>query len=170
MFKLWKLVCLFLTTSLLFGCNATNRSSRFIEPGGKVGDFLVTTGQEDETIYLWDLDCEVTNPENPSSQKYDCKASVGASVNPLVGIFDSTASGKLDEVWDEHVQEVTIDGLPVNLKAFGTINVDHPASGINRLWNVQVSGAVPGEVRVHDWGVAGGIQYNVVITIRFIEP
>ena len=106
----------------------------------------------------------------PASQKAACKASVGASTSPLVGFYDSTASGKLDEVWDEHVQEVTINSLPVNLEAFGTIDVDHPASGINRLWNVQVSGAVPGEVRVHDWGRTAGLQYNMVITIRFIEP
>src|SRR4030042_2537156 len=128
-------------------------STELIRPGDMVGDFLVTTGEERKFTYGFDVDCS----EEVSGQKTNisCILSVGDIVNITTGIYDDTHSGKLDEYWSNSNYQLFIEGRPVDLQAFGTVEYHHPIIGVIRYWNVVISTSKPGKIITNDSGVAG---------------
>jgi hypothetical protein len=74
-------------------------AKEMINPGDKIGDFLITTGKKGEATYTWYLGCV----KQGEGEEYSCKAVVGTKVNISVGIYDDTFSGKLDENWAGHM-------------------------------------------------------------------
>ncbi len=143
-------------------------SSGIIRPGDKVGDFLITTGKEGNFTYGFDLDCS----EEGSEQKgtYSCKSTVGDIVNITTGIYDDTNSGKLDEYWSNSNYQLFIEGRPVDLLAFGTVEYKHSMVGVIRYWNVVISTSKPGTTTVNDSGVAGGDPFETTSTYTFSAP
>ena len=137
-----------------------------IKPGDKIGDFLVTTGDEGEITYTWDLGCV----KKGEGETYTCKATTGTKVNISVGIYDDTFSGKLEDLWASHTYELFIENRPVNLQAFGFIDVIHPQVGKMRHWNVVIFTDKPGEITLHDSGVAGGDPFESTMTYIFSAP
>jgi hypothetical protein len=143
-------------------------SSEMIQPGDKVGDFLVTTGEEGNFTYGFDVDCS----EEGSEQKANlsCKSTVGDIVNITTGIYDDTRNGKLDEYWSNFNYQLFIEGRPVDLQAFGTVEYNHPIVGVIRFWNVVISTSKPGEINAHDSGVAGGDAFENTSSYTFSAP
>ena len=141
-------------------------TDEMINPGDKIGDFLITTGEEGGVTYTWDLDCV----KQGEGENYSCKATVGTKVNISVGIYDDTFSGKLDNVWSGHTYELFIENRPVNLQAFGFIDVNQPQVGKMRHWNVVVFTDKPGEITLHDTGVVDGDPFGSTMTYIFSTP
>lgn len=137
-----------------------------INPGDKIGDFLITTGEEGDVTYTWDLGCN----QQGNEEVYSCKATVNTKVNVSVGIYDDQYSGKLDELWAGHTYELFIEDRPVNLVAFGFIDTIHPAVGKMRHWNVVVVATNPGEITLRDSGVADGDSFEATTTYTFSAP
>jgi hypothetical protein len=166
--KLVYLTLFVLFTIILGACvKATPQSiHKMINPGDKIGDFLITTGNEDDAIYSWDLDCV----KQGEGENYSCKAPVGKKINLSVGIYDDTYSGKLDDVWSGHTYELFIENRPVNLKAFGFIDVKHPQVGMMRHWNVAAFADKPGEITLHDSGVVHDDHFESTMTYTFSAP
>jgi len=136
-----------------------------INPGDKIGGFLITTWEEGDVTYIWDVDCDESNEAN-----YSCKSTVGTKVSISAGIYDDTRSGKLDDYWSNHTYELFIENRPVNLQAFGFRDINHPAVGKMRLWNVMIIAAKPGDISFHDSGVVNGDPFGWNHTLIFNAP
>jgi len=168
--RLALMVLILSMAGLLVACDQPKptESSDLIKPGDMVGDFLITTGEEGNFTYGFDLDCS----EEGSEQKANisCKLSVGDIANITTGIYDDTRSDKLDEYWSNSNYQLFIEGLPVDLQAFGTVEYNHAFVGVIRFWNVVISTSQPGEINVHDSGVAGGDAFENTSTYTFSAP
>jgi len=142
--------------------------SDLIRPGDRVGDFLITTGEEGNFTYGFDVDCS----EEGSKLKANlsCKSTVGDIVNISTGIYDDTNSGKLEEYWSNSNYQLFIEGRPVDLQAFGTVEYKHPIVGVIRFWNVVINTSKPGTITVNDSGVAGGDAFEYTTRFTFSAP
>jgi hypothetical protein len=65
---------------------------------------------------------------------------------------------------------MSINDRPVNLKAFGSIDRQHPTVGMMRFWNVVIGADKPGEITVHSKGVVGGDPFEDTTTYVFVSP
>jgi hypothetical protein len=137
-----------------------------INPGDKIGDFLITTGEPDDVTFQWELDSKV----GEGSNTYLLEVPLGTKVIPTVGIYDDTYKGKLDEKWDSLTYEISLDDHPVNLSAFGTIEVRHPTAGQMRHYNVVIVAEKPGSITIHEkWELQGkSEEWNGIL--KFVAP
>ena len=151
--RLEVLFSIILIMSLSAACTKTSGSSEvnntMIEPGDKVGDFLITTGVQRNFTYGFEVECSAPGSDNT----YACKATVGQTVNISTGLYDTSGSGKLDDVWTHSNYQMFINNRPVDLKAFGTIDYTHPQVGVIRFANVVITASKEGEITVRDSGV-----------------
>ena len=134
-----------------------------INPGDKIGDFLITTGGDKDVTYTWALDC--TDGENDAT----CNAKVGAKVNVSWGVYAPRGRG-LDDLWAGHTYKMLIGDRPVNLEAFAPISVYHPEAGKMRHWNVVVVASKPGKLTVHSSTVVDGEPQEGTFTYIFSAP
>ena len=165
--KLFFLTLLVVAMVALGACAGTTSepADEMINPGDRIGDFLVTTGKEVDVIYSWELGCY-----GREQGYYSCGATVGTKINISVGIYADSSSGTLDELWSDHTYELLIENHPVNLQAFGFIDVDHPDVGKMRHWNIVIITNKSGELTLRDSGVAGGDSFEFTRTYIFSEP
>jgi hypothetical protein len=141
-------------------------NTAMIQPGDKIGNFLVTKGEQENITYNYDLDCE----EAGDGKTYSCTSTVGNPVNVSTGIFDDTHTGKLDEIWSAFSYELYIQDRPVNLPAFGWIEVTHPLVGTIRYWNVVITANQPGQIITRDSGVAKDKPFESNMKYTFNTP
>jgi len=139
-----------------------------INPGDKIGDFLITTGGNEGITYVSTIHC----PFDQSAGIESCELTVGTKVNVGVGFYDDDlSSGKnLDEYWSEHTYEMVIEGRPVNLQAFGLIDITHPVVGKIRNWNVVIVTDKPGKITARSTGVVGGDPFDYTAVLTFSAP
>jgi len=140
-------------------------ASKPIEPGDRIGNVTVTKGEGEDILYLWGGGCT-----GQTDTEDTCKANVGAKANVSIGVYDETLTGKLDSLWADHTYEMSIEGRPVNLKAFGSIDVPHPQTVKLRAWNVVLVSDKPGEVTIHSKGVVNGEPFTQTLTYTFSAP
>jgi hypothetical protein len=136
-----------------------------IEPGDRIGDVTITKGEGEDIVYIWRGECTAQ-----SSTEDSCKAKVGAKANVSLGVFDETLTGKLDSIWADHTYEMSIEGRPVDLKAFGSIDVPHQQVVKLRAWNVVLLADKPGEVTIHSKGVVDSDPFTETLTYTFSTP
>jgi hypothetical protein len=139
-----------------------------IRPGDRLGDFLITTGDSEDVIYVTKLHC----PYDSSTSTESCEQPVGTKVNVGMGVYDdSPSSGKtLDEFWSEQTHEMTIEGRPVDLQSFGSIDFNHPAVGTVRVWNVVIVADKPGRITARSSGVWNGEPWDYTAILTFLAP
>jgi len=139
-----------------------------INPGDKIGDFLITSGDSEDIIFVSKLHC----PYDSKTGIESCEQPVGTKLNVGEGIFDDNPSnGKtLDEYWSEQTHEMLIEGRPVNLQAFGWVDFNNPMVGTVRVWNVVIVTDKPGKISAHSTGVVGGDPFDYTAVITFTEP
>jgi hypothetical protein len=138
-----------------------------IDPGDKIGDFTITTGKGEDIIYVTQIHCAWDD----STQTESCEQPVGTKVNVSQGIFADRSNGKtLDELWSGQTHEMTIEGRPVNLQAFGTAEFTNPMVGMVRVWNVVIVSDQPGTVTARSNGVVGGESWTYTAIITFTAP
>ena len=65
---------------------------------------------------------------------------------------------------------MVIEGRPVNLKAFGSIDIYHPVVGTIRLWNVVIVADKPGKISAQSTGVVDGDPINSTAVLTFSAP
>jgi len=144
---------------------ATPQSSdEMINPGDKIGDFLITTENGEDVIFVTKLHCPFDN----STQTESCEQPIGTKVNISQGIFADPSIGKtLDELWSEQTHEMFIEGRPVNLQAFGSVDFNNPMVGTVRVWNVVIVTDKPSKITARSTGVVGGDPWNYTAIITF---
>ena len=144
-----------------------NLSDLKINPGDKIGDFLITTGEGEDIFFMSKVHC----PYDSSTGIESCEQPVGTKVNVGIAVYDDDpSSGKtLDEYWSEQTHEMFIEGRPVVLQAFGTVDFSS-IIGTVRVWNVVVTTDKPGKVTVHSTGVVGGDPFDYTAIVTFTTP
>lgn len=159
--KLWIFAMLLLCFCLLPAC--AQASSTPINPGDQVGSFLVTTGTVEEVKFLYELD----ESDTPSDET-EVEIPWGTKIVATYGIYDDQYSGKLDEVWASAVYALEINGRPVNLEAFGTIEKKQSSVGTVRHYNVVIEATKPGKLTMHHVGKVSGEDIDDTFTMRFL--
>ena len=162
------MILIMLCTMFIGGCSQTTQvpANQAINPGDKIGDYLVKTG--DESVFA--NDDEYSCSKQGEGENYLCEVPLGKDINVSMGIYDDQYTGKLDELWSKHSYEMTINDRPVNLKAFGSIDRQHSTVGMMRYWNVVIGADKPGELTVHSKGIAGGDPFEDTTTYLFVSP
>ncbi len=132
---------------LLAACNASEAgessqtgettAGETVQPGDKVAGYLISTARADKFL--------VTSGYCPETG--DCNAPAGTSLNIGPGAYGFTPE-TLDANWEKLSSELYINGIPVDLAAFGSIDTIHEATKANsiRLWNVTVENPSAGEL------------------------
>jgi hypothetical protein len=167
--KLVYLTLIVMFTIILGACvKATPQPvDEMINPGDKIGDFLITTGDGEDVIFVTKLHC----PFDSSTGTESCEQPLGTRVNVSQGIFADPSIGKtLDELWSEQTHEMIIEGRPVNLQAFGSVDFSNPMVGTVRVWNVVIVTDKPGKITALSKGVVGGDPWNYTAIIKFTAP
>jgi hypothetical protein len=144
-----------------------NLSDQMINPGDKIGDFLITTGEGEDVFFMSKVHC----PYDSSTGIESCEQPVGTKVNVGIAVYDDDpSSGKtLDEYWSEQTHEMFIEGRPVDLQAFGTVDFSS-VIGTVRVWDVVVTTARPGKISAHSTGVVGGDPFDYTAIVTFTSP
>jgi hypothetical protein len=169
--KLALIIAIIIILVLSVACSKSVSKARsdntLIEPGDRIGDFLITTGVQGSFTYGFDIKCSAPGTNNT----YSCTATVGQVVNVSTGLYDTTGSGKLDEVWAHSKYQMFINDRLVDLKAFGTIDYTHPQVGVIRFANVVITTSKAGEIVVRDSGVYdNGNPFTSTSTYVFSVP
>lgn len=167
--KLTRLLPIVLFVLASASCIKTGSTSAedMINPGDMIGDFLVTTGNDKDVTYVSKLHC----PFDSKTSTESCEIPVGTKVNVSNSFMGDDYNGKnLDAIWSRHTYEMSIEGRPVNLEAFGPIDTSHPVAGKLRNWNVVIVSDTPGTISIEGAGTLDGetVVMNVVLT--FITP
>ena len=164
------IILVILFSVILSACAKTtpDQVEGMINPGDKIGDFLITTGESEDVIYVSKLHC----PYDSNTRIESCEQPIGTKINVGLGIYgDSTSGGKtVDEYWSEQIHEMYIEGRPVNLPAFGSIDFNNPVVGMVRVWNVIIVTDKPGKITAHSTGVVGGEPFDYTAIVTFTTP
>ena len=164
--RLVSIILIFILFALSTACAGTS-GNKLIEPGDKVGDFTITTGIAGNFSYGFEVQCT----EPAQGNLYTCNASVGQAINVSTGLYDTTGSGKLDEVWANSNYQMYINDRLVDLQAFGTIDYSHPQVGTIRFGNVVIVTDKPGKITVRDSGLFdNGDPFSSTSTYVFSQP
>ncbi len=150
--KLLSILLLLMLLGFSPACSAFSsheNSTVMIEPGDKVGNFLISKGVEGQFTYGFRIDCS----ESVEQNIYACNVNTDETINVSTGIVDSSGNGNLDEIWAKSNYQMLINGRPVDLPAFGTIDYTHLQVGVIRFANVVISSYKSGQITVGDSGV-----------------
>lgn len=139
--------------------------AEMINPGDKIGDFLITTSDDENVIYTTKVHC----PFDPSTKSETCEIDIGVKVNVALGVYGDSVE-KLDAYWSGQTYMMTIEGRPVNLQAFGSIDITHPVVVKMRLWNVVVVTDKPGKITIQHSGEMAGESMEGTIILNYDAP
>ncbi len=115
-----------------------------IEPGERIGDMVLTTAQDEGGAepQLFDFCDPYITESDPAVITRECEVPVMPYYFIGYGIFADTTS-ELDTLWSTIAWELIVDGHPVDLAAFGTIDLDWGKQ--YRVLNVVLANPTPGE-------------------------
>jgi hypothetical protein len=163
------IILIILFSVILSACAKTTpeQVEGMINPGDKIGDFLISTGEGEDVFFMSKVHC----PYDSSTGIESCEQPVGTQVNVGIAVYDDDASsGKtLDEYWSEQTHEMFIEGRPVDLQVFGTVDFSS-IIGTVRVWNVVVTTDKPGKITAHSTGVVGGDPFDYTAIVTFTTP
>jgi len=148
--------------------NKSNNAEGVINPGDEIDGMVFTTADEID----WDLSlsflCDFDSiEETDTSPTIDCFSSPGSSV--FFGNFSGIPYNnpkEVDEPWNEIKSEVTFDGRPLNLQAFGYMEIElyEAEWKYARIWNLIVDNIMPGRHIIQTkWEEADEIQTNTYV-------
>jgi hypothetical protein len=143
--KLSYFMYLLLFLSMLTACATTGRrpSDHMLKPSDKVGDMTLGVTQDEWGVDPGLLDycpSEFTESDPPVIIR-ECTVPQVPEIFIGMGIHASTVE-ELDSSWPTMVWELYLDGHPVDLSAFGTIDVDWGDKF--RFLNVVLESPTPG--------------------------
>ena len=161
------LIVLFVGTVVSCAKAGSGSAEGMINPGDKIGNFLVTRGGEEGVTYTWNLDQECV--KQGGVEIYSCKVDLDTNVNVSWGVY-APRGEDLDTLWSEYTYKMFINDRPVNLEDFASITVYHPQVGKMRHWNVVIVANKPGDIIVHSIGILRGETSEDTTTYTFSSP
>ncbi len=131
-----------------------------IQPGDIINGVLITTGTDDST-FVFDLPWTMNNGIDM------CTTRVGIPTNPSTSVYGSTPE-ELNSNWETFTYTLSIEGRPVDLTAFGTIDFVHERTGLYmRAYNIALTGTDPITLSLHDIGSLSGEVTDMNFLIAF---
>jgi hypothetical protein len=168
--RLIVIFALIVIITLLSACSLAGGQAGMIEPGDKVGDFLVTQGQEGNFTYGFTVACS----QMQDVTTYMCQAAVGDNLNVSTGIYVTDKNASQDDILTNSKYQMFINDQPVNLQAFGMVEYTHPGAeelGTIHFANVVITTDKPAEITVRDQGVYdNGDAFSSTSTYVFTQP
>jgi len=167
--KILYLITIMLFAFILGACaKATPQpADEMINPGDMIGDFLITTSNDEGVFYTTNVHC----PFDQATMTETCEIPVGTKVNSALGVYGDNYSGEnLEVYWLDQTYEMTIDGHQVNLQAFGFIDITNPYVGKMRLWNVVIVTDKPGKITIQHSGEMAGESNEGTNVLIYITP
>lgn len=143
-----------------------------LKPGEMIDDMVITTGVEN-AIPFWAF-CSSTK-ENDHSIRVDCGelSYANLAIGHTFGVMDLMPQS-ID--WEELIWELSLDGHPIDLEAFGVYDFVHPDMAPSpspvrevfkrlRLWNVVLVNPTPGTHRLQGQAQSrdGAVAYTWVV-------
>jgi hypothetical protein len=133
--------------NLLAGCaKATPEAAASLKPGDRVGDMLLNTrppASMEVSIFNY---CNPLLPGSPASTiTRQCSVPEMPYISIGFGEY-STTQEELDVAWQSKSWELYLDGYPIDLSAFGTVDLDMGQK--IRIWNVGLENLTPGPHRL----------------------
>jgi hypothetical protein len=160
--------------------SGTFLTGSMLQPGETVDDMVITTGAED-AYPLWSL-CSSTK-ENDHSIRVDCRElalCANVAIGHTFGVMDLIPPS-MD--WEELSWEMSVDGHPIDLQAFGVHDLAHPylapspspvreVFNVARLWNVVLANPTPGVHRLQGQAQSrdGAEAYTWVVNFTVATP
>jgi len=163
------LIFIVLFVCILGACaTATSESSdEMIDPGDRIGDFLITTSDDEGVFYTTNVHC----PFDQATMTETCEIPLSTKVNSALGVYGDNYSGEnLEVYWSDQTYEMTIEGHPVNLEAFGFIDITNSQVGKMRLWNVVIVTDKPGKITIQHSGEIAGDPAEGTNILIYITP
>jgi hypothetical protein len=164
------LFILVLLAYLIPACSLVGSHGGMIEPGDKVGDFLITQGQEGNFTYGFTVACV----QMSDATTYTCEAKVGENINVSTGIYVTDKNASQADILTNSNYKMFINDQPVDLPAFGMVEYTHPGAeemGTIHFANVIINTDKPGEITVRDEGVYdNGEPFSSTSTYVFSQP
>lgn len=139
-------------------------NDEMINPGDRIGDFLITIREGDDVVYITNLHC----PFDGSTET--CERPVGIKINVSQGFYPGSGKTPFEDAWSGQTYEMIIQGRPVNLQAFGYDEWKHPIAGTIRVWNVVIVANGPGSILAESNGIFDGESWSYTAKIDFTEP
>ena len=143
------LTLIILFISILGACakSEPERIEGMINPGDDIDGMLFTTTDEVDWDNSITFLCDFSSWEDINNRTAPCFTLPGSSV--FFGNFSGVPyndPNEADEPWQEVKSEVTFDGHPLNLQAFGYMEIELYESEWNyaRIWNLKVENITPG--------------------------
>lgn len=146
------MLCILFSIATLTACAKTPQETELvatptpinmIQPGDTINGVLITTGNEDST-FLFDL------PWTKKDGIDVCTVTLGNPYNVIGSIAGSTPE-ELEDSWKTYSETFTIEGQPVDLPAFGTIDFVHERTQLYmRAPNVVITSTEPVTLTIHD--------------------
>lgn len=150
-----------------------------LEPGGKIDEMVITTGME-EAFPLW----AICSPKkvNDHSIVADCGelSHANLGIGHTLGVMDLIPASI---EWEELNWEMSLDGRPINLEAFGVYKFVHPSIapspspvrevfGVLRVWDVVLVNPTPGTHRLQGQAQSpdGAEPYTWVVNFTIATP
>jgi len=118
-------------------------------PGDSIGEMSVDTSPSQSPI-LWDY-CPMAWTNQPSPEPAECSMPWQAEVE-IWQAWGAKDQARLDAGWPALTWEMTVDGLAIDLPAFGTWDLDWEADGTPvkiRAWDIKLINPTPGEHTLH---------------------
>jgi len=151
-----------------------------LQPGEKIDDMVVTTGVEH--AYPLSAFCSVTK-ENDHFIRVDC-GELSLCANLAIGhTFGVTDLIPPSIDWKELIWEMSLDGYPIDLEAFGVYDFVHPDLApspsparevfkVVRLWDVVLVNPTPGMHSVQGQAQPrdGAAAYTWVVNFTVATP
>jgi hypothetical protein len=144
--------------------SAQKSGDEMINPGDKIGDFLITTKDGQDILYMTFLHCAIDGTTET------CDKPVGTRINVSQGFMSMPGKTPFEQTWSQQSVNMVIEGRPVNLQAFGYDEWVHPQAGPIRVWNVVVVAERPITISAASGGVFDGESWNYTARINFIQP
>ncbi|HEX5836767.1 MAG TPA: hypothetical protein VFY26_02970 [Anaerolineales bacterium] len=157
-----------------------------LQPGEKIGDMAITTGVED--AFPLSAICSARK-ENDYSIQVDCgELSVCANVAigqtfGVMGLIHAMNLIPQPINWEELIWEMSVDGRPIDLEAFGAYDFVHPDLApssspvrevfkMDRLWNVVLVNPTAGTHKVQGQAQTrdGAATYTWVVNFTVATP
>ncbi|PWB51445.1 MAG: hypothetical protein C3F13_13465 [Anaerolineales bacterium] len=164
------LFILLLFALLLPACSLVGSQGGMIKPGDKVGDFLVTQGQEGNFTYGFTVACA----QMSDATTYTCEAIVGENIYVSTGIYVTDKNASQEDILTNSKYQLFINDQPVDLESFGLVEYTHPGAeelGMIHFANVVITTDRPGEITVRDEGVYdNGEPFSSTSTYVFSQP
>ena len=143
--------------------SAPKPSEEMINPGDKIGDFLITTKEGNDVVYITNLHCTVDGTTET------CEQPVGTKINVSQAFYPQAGKTPFEQAWSEQTYEMVIEGRPVNLQAFGYDEWVHSVGTI-RVWNVVIVADQPGTISAESSGIFDGTSWNYTAKLNFTAP